>query len=256
MTDVFNTDPSEVQTEVLEDKNYLEELVGEGKKFKDVGSLAKGKAEADAYIETLTRKLDALSEEVNKRKTAEEIADQLRSQMADRSSSSQEAYQPPVENENDGQSLSGNNNNKLSMADIEKLVEERLQKDKELSKAQQNVNTVNERLVKEYGASAPKVLQDKAVELGVSVEYLKQQAQVSPQVFFNLVGLGGQKQVQANFVPPQSSMNTASSEPSGTVRNKSFYDKLYRENPHLRSDSKTTIQEHRDAVRLGEKFYE
>lgn len=249
MTDVFNTDPSEVQTQVLEDKNYLEELVGEGKKFKDVGSLAKGKAEADAYIETLTRKLDALSEEVNKRKTAEEIADQLRSQMAGRSSSSQEVYQPPVENENDGQ-------NKLSMADIEKLVEERLKKDKELSKAQQNVNTVNERLVKEYGASAPKVLQDKAVELGVSVEYLKQQAQVSPQVFFNLVGLSGQKQVQANFVPPQSSMNTASSEPSGTVRNKSFYDKLYRENPHLRSDSKTTIQEHRDAVRLGEKFYE
>lgn len=249
MTDVFNTDPSEVQTQVLEDKNYLEELVGEGKKFKDVSSLAKGKAEADMYIETLTRKLDALSEEVNKRKTAEEIADQLRSQMADRSSSSENTHQSSLENENDGQ-------NKLSMADIEKLVEERLKKDKELSKAQQNVNTVNERLVKEYGASAPKVLQDKAVELGVSVEYLKQQAQVSPQVFFNLVGLGGQKQVQANFVPPQSSMNTASSEPSGTVRNKSFYDKLYRDNPHLRSDSKTTIQEHRDAVRLGEKFYE
>lgn len=248
MTDVFNTDPSEV-TQTLEDKNYLEELVGDNKKFKDVQSLAKGKAEADMYIETLTRKLDALSEEVNKRKTAEEIADQLRSQMADRSSSSQETHQSPVENENDGQ-------DKLSMADIEKLVEERLQKDKELSKAQQNVNQVNERLVKEYGASASKVLQDKAQELGVSVDYLKQQASVSPQVFYSLVGLNGQKQMQTNFVPPQSSMNTASNEPVGTVRNKSYYDKLYRDNPHLRSDSKTTIQEHRDAVRLGEKFYE
>ena len=41
-------------------KDYLAELVGEGKKFKTDKDLARGKYEADLYVKTLERQLDEL----------------------------------------------------------------------------------------------------------------------------------------------------------------------------------------------------
>src|ERR1041384_5868536 len=46
--------------EIDESKNYLEELVGENKKFKDVEALAKGKHQADLFVKHLTDRMDEM----------------------------------------------------------------------------------------------------------------------------------------------------------------------------------------------------
>jgi hypothetical protein len=53
-------DQSNSQPTLDENKNYYEELVGEGKKFKDEKELAKGKWIADEYVKTLERSLDEM----------------------------------------------------------------------------------------------------------------------------------------------------------------------------------------------------
>ena len=236
-------------------ENYLEHYVGEGKKFKDVQELAKGKYEADNYIPTLEKKLDELRSELEKRQTAAEIADQIRSRLADTKSTevSNQGNTNLGETTQDDQTTTKG----LSQEDIEKLLEERISQREKQSKAQQNIAEVSRVLNERVGATSNKWLQDKANELGVTVQYLQQQAEVSPKAFYNLVGLNTGTQQRQGFNPPASSVNTASSLDSGSqVRNNAYYEKMFNENPKLRFDPKITVQMHKDAQRLGlEKFY-
>src|SRR5688500_13285080 len=75
MTDanLFKTPENDGPDPVDEDKDGEAELVGEGKKFKDHKSLAKGKAESDAFISHLQKELAEMREELNKRITFEDL---------------------------------------------------------------------------------------------------------------------------------------------------------------------------------------
>ena len=74
MSDLF--DPTNAP-QLDETKDYLTELVGDGKKFKDVKDLAKGKAFSDLHIQTLEKTLNQMREELQTRKTAEELINQI-----------------------------------------------------------------------------------------------------------------------------------------------------------------------------------
>ena len=72
---------SEDAASVGQDKDYLTELVGEGKKYKDATELAKAYANADQFIETLKSEKHTLEEEYNgfklKAKTVEDVLSRL-----------------------------------------------------------------------------------------------------------------------------------------------------------------------------------
>jgi len=252
---VFKNDSSQTQLENQQQQieDYLEHYVGEGKKFKDVQELAKGKYEADNYIPTLEKKLDELKAELEKRQTAAEIADQLRSRLAEQKTGD-ESNQG---NTNLGENTRDDQTKGLTQEDIEKLLEERLIQREQQTKAQRNIAEVSKTLNERIGATTNKWLQDKARELGVTVDYLEKQAEVSPKVFYNLVGLNTEGQSQRGFNPPASSVNTAYNLDSGSqVRNNAYYEKLFKEKPSLRFDPQTTVQMHKDAQKMGlEKFY-
>lgn len=257
MTDVFNNDDSDTTRQEQIEK-YFDHLVGEGKKFKDPEELAKGKWESDNYITTLEKQLDTLRVELDKRETADEIADRIRSQLADRTPSNSQANQRGGENGDDDDDLNKTNKgfDGLSKEDLIKLLDERLEQKDKLTKAQRNRQEVTKVLEERVGATAKKFLQDKAVELGVSLEYLQQQAEVSPKAFYNLVGLNQQSTQQRGFSPPSSSVNTATLDTGTQVRNNAYYEKMFKENPKLRFDPKITVQMHKDAQRMGlDKFY-
>lgn len=252
MTDVFdkNTQTSGEETP----DSFYDALVGEGKKFTDNESLAKGKHEADEYIKTLEGKLDALKADLDKSQTAQEVADQLRSELAKINASSKPGDTNTTPNDDD-QRNNNNTNQEIRTEDLERLVEEKLAQKEKTSSAQRNLDEVNKVLLDKVGATAPKYVEDKAAELGVTVEYLKQQAAVSPKAFYNLISLNTQPVGKPNTsTPPQSSISVNSD--TSTVRNQSYYNKLYKENPKLKYDAKMTIQEHKDALALGEAFFE
>jgi hypothetical protein len=71
-----------------ETKNYLEELVGDGKKFRDYESLAKGKAYADAMIEhmkaeqaAMRNDYQSLNSKYNAREKLEDLVEKFSTQQ-------------------------------------------------------------------------------------------------------------------------------------------------------------------------------
>ena len=60
-------------------KNYLEELVGEGKKFKDPVALARSKVESDRHIAKLESELKAIRTDMNSRLSLEDLVTKLAS---------------------------------------------------------------------------------------------------------------------------------------------------------------------------------
>ena len=249
--DVFNQKPDETSSQQPPEK-FFDTLVGEGKKFKDPEELAKGKWESDTYIQTLEQKLDSLRKELEQRETAAEIADRIKSQVANQTPSNQQSNPAGDENGGGNDDLTQTKMEGLSKEELLKLLDER----DRMTKAQQNRLEVSRTLNEKIGATAPKWLADKARELGVTKEYLQQQAEVSPKAFFNLVGLNQQMPSGTGFTPPQSSVNTSALDTGTQQRTNKYYEKLFKENPKLRFDPKLTVQMHKDAQKMGPAFFD
>src|SRR2546426_10450626 len=82
-------DNTDLPPEVDPNKDYLAELVGDGKKFKTSQDLARGKFEADQYIEVLKRRQDEMradylkiSEESKTRATLDDLVKRLENRSA------------------------------------------------------------------------------------------------------------------------------------------------------------------------------
>lgn len=72
---IFDADIEELVNETAEPDSYVEALVGEGKKFKDLEALAKSKLEADRHIKDLS---DTIADLKSKGNTYQEILEILK----------------------------------------------------------------------------------------------------------------------------------------------------------------------------------
>ena len=68
--------PGEVITE-----NFLDHLVGEGKKFTDPEAMAKGKYESDRHVSNLEKQLAELKEDLDKATQMDEMMELIRNQQ-------------------------------------------------------------------------------------------------------------------------------------------------------------------------------
>src|SRR5437773_6950457 len=64
MTDNLMEGLDNLPPETDPNKNYLEDLVGDGKKFKSPEELARGKFESDTYIKILEKRLDEYRDDI------------------------------------------------------------------------------------------------------------------------------------------------------------------------------------------------
>lgn len=247
MTDLFgsNHDSDSTPIHADPDKNYVEELVGESKKFKTVEELARGKYEADQFIERLKQEQAALRKELESRKRLEEVADLLSQQK----SQSTEGL-PPARQD-------GDKNATLTPEQLELMLEERLTKREQQQIKDRNISTVKQKLTEAFGQNYAAKLEQEANTLGVSKEYLTNLAAESPNAFLKLVGLDGRQQQSNLFSPPPSSVNTASFAPNTHgERTQAYYDKLKNTDPRVYWSPKVQNEMHRDAQRLGARFFD
>ena len=173
MSDLFDQTDAPV---VLDDsKDYVAELVGEDKKFKTVSDLAKGKVFSDVHISNLERTLAGLREELQTRKTAEELINQIN------------LAKKPADGERipDNQDrLNANEPLKsgLTPEDVEALLSKReSQRIKE-----SNLTLASQKLREQHGEAAAALVSTKAAELGVSNSYLRDMASNAPNAFLAL----------------------------------------------------------------------
>lgn len=234
-------DTAQHQTE--ETDSFVKKLVtSKGEHWSDPEVIAKGKIEADTYIEQLKKELEELKSKVSK----DNKVDQLLSKIE------QEAAKPTIAK---AQSPSGTEQSdtkaKFSEEDIQSLVEKALTNREKEQTTRQNINQVDEQLTSMYGTEAKSVVVQKAAELGLSVEKLKEVASESPTAFFALIG---EKPKEFKTLT-QGTIRTEGISQGGSAgkRDNEYYQKLRKENPRL--FGKLQDQMVQDRIKLGDSFY-
>lgn len=248
MTDIFNAaTTAEVTTEennVQTNESYVNQLVGEGKKFKDLEALARGKVEADRHIGEITKTLDELRAELAKQDYAKSLLEQM-------SKGSETVAEQPTPNT---PSSSNTENTTQSASDIESLVEKVITEKERNRTVSQNLTIVGEEMEKQYGDKAGQILKAKSIELGVSVERLKEIAAESPTAFFQMVGVNAKAKPTAP-VATQSSIRSEGFNSNSQDRDFDYYQKIRKENRSLYYSPKVQNMMIQDRQRLGDKFY-
>lgn len=248
MTDNLLADSLDDQVQIDETKNYLAELVGEGKKFKTPEDMARGKYESDIYIQIQNKRMDdlrkdylALRDESMSRANLKEIVDQLSNkQLA--SSEHTPANEVPTEKP------------AISSEDIEKIFERKLY-ESDLSKRQrENFNIVVAKLKERFGANYSTALKPRVEDLRLTDEDVNTLAKKSPEAFFRLMGLDQPAQDDAFQSPPKSSQRPDQFAPKSQKRTWSYWDNLRLTNPTLYYDPKSSEQMVKDAKALGKEF--
>jgi len=205
MADVFQNDPSETP---LEDKNYLEELVGEGKKFSDPEKLARAKVESDRFIARLLAEQEEMRKALEKRNNEEEFLTKLEQITKPRQP---EIEEPTLGNQPTEKSA-------LTPADIERMLEEREAK----KTAERNLETVVQKLEQAFGPDYRSRVQNQASTLGVGTDFLTDIAAKNPQAFYKLMGLDQQNR-QDTFSPPPRSNTMAFQPNSGNKKDYNYW---------------------------------
>lgn len=215
----------------------LEALVGEDKKYKTVDDLAKAAVEKDRYIAQLQSEMAEARKEIGSKATLDEIMTKIREMTP--SAPPSPSAQPGPESEKQ---------------DVTELVSKMLEEREQTQKIESNKSLVERTLIEKWGNDANLNLNKKASELGVTLDYLKRLSLESPKVFFNLVGLDKVQTAQPVAPAPRGSVTLP---PSGSgERTKSFYDNIKKANPTEYFSPKIQNQMYKDAMRLGESFFD
>lgn len=243
MTDLFQPNDSQDQTELDHNKNYLEELVGEGKKFSSPEALAKSKAEADLFIERLKTEQLGLRQELNSRVKMEEFLDKLNTFQS----------KSPT-NDLDAPGAKKDDTQRLTSEDITKLLDTKLSERERQQKAFQNVEVVKQKLQETLGPNYATKLEQMTSTLGLSKEFLNSVASSSPAAFLKLVGVEEKKAGDLFFSPPKSQMNTEGFRPTGDKKDWDYYEEIRKKDPRKYWTSTVQNEMHLQAQKLGDAF--
>lgn len=224
--DVVNTDS--VAT-IDPNQNYYENLVGEGKKFKDNESLARGKAESDAFIEKLKAEAEALRKELNTKASFETILDQIKS-------SKEPANPAPIPLQGDLKTV------ELDDSVLESKLAEILSRRDQQRTHEGNLEKAVRVMRENYGDQAQAVINHKASEIGMTPAALQKIATESPSAFFRLVGVSESPAPGQAPVVPRNGLNTVHAADQGNVKNKAYYDRMKNTDPKRYNDPKTTSE--------------
>lgn len=229
------------------DKDYLAELVGEGKKFKTPLDMARGKVEADNFIEALKREKEELrteylkiKDEAASRAKLEDLIDQL------------SKAQRPASSEHTPANV--DNQPKFDPTQLESLVANEYQKNKKLEKEQANFRMVQDKLKEKYGDNFATVLQTQMEDLDLTAEQVNTLARTSPKAFFNTMELNEARKDQFQSPVNSSTRSNAFQQKGSQKRTWQYYQDMKQKNPNLYLDPKTNLQMYKDHQELGSAF--
>ena len=230
----------EPEVTIDQDVDYLDQLVGENKKFKSVNDLAKGKAEADRYVEVLKNKLDEATKELNTRTSLDSFLDKMKNPGN---------VEPPVV------TPPSDAKGPLDDSEIEARILKALEA-RESQRAQEtNVEKVTRVMQEQFGDNARLVINKKSKELGISANELQAMAARSPSAFFTLVGVSETPSPGLAPVVPRNGFNGAATNAVSGVKNKAYYDKMKAADPKKYFDPKTTVEMMRDMAECRKRGY-
>lgn len=250
MTDLFTGTTQTDGIQIDTTKDYFVELVGEDKKFKTSQDLARSKVEADAFITRLQAENAGMRQELNTKQTLEEYVDKM--------TATKEAA--PVSRTLEQQATEqGGNSATLTADKLDEMIDQRVNAREKDRIHTQNLQTVKQTLQETYGNDYVNKLKETATSLGMSEDYLNQMAKETPKALLKLVGVSATDSTQSRsnqaglFTPPASVNGFAPN--TGNAQDFSYYEKLRKTSPKEYWTPTVQNEMHKNAARLGEKFY-
>lgn len=216
----------------------IDTLVGEGKKYRDVSELAKAYVNADSHIEELRRDLAQARAKSDAEKNQEPVVPTQQQQ----SDPTPAVTERPQSNE-----------------DLRTLVGRELEALTESKRFEQNVESTAQTLIEHFGDAqkANQAVKDKARELGVSPDWLRDSAARSPKAFYATMGLNPDSERRDTSTPaPKSEVRFESNQNNGK-KNYAYFEQM-RKNKDTRATyySQSVQNEmHRLAKEQGDAFY-
>lgn len=224
------------------------ELIGEGKKYKDLTAAAKALLEKDRFIERLKAENAEARGALRGEAKMDEFLEKLRAaQNSGTASTSVTTQGEPSTNQNPN----NNETKALTVDEVQKLMDAR----ERAAAEQRNLDASITKVREAFGANYKVVMTQKAEELGMTQEYLLNLAKTQPKAFAKLVEADVAPQGRAS--PPTSSVNTAALGNKRSGEKNSAYYSALRKQIGDAEFFKPSIQNqlHKDAQRLGEAFF-
>ena len=246
--DVFGK--TDDQSEGESNDNPLLQLVGDGKKFATVDELARGKLEADQFIEQLQ----------NENKLAREQLTELESKKAKEASVAD--LVDAVKNANKQATEEGNQ--PISEDRLSTMVREIMEGESEAQTRATNRARANKAVLDKVSGdveAAKSYVAEKAKELNMSVDNLQALSEESPSAFLKLIGsepnTGSQSAASLPGAANSGSFESgAKQDVVDGVHTKHYYDKLKADLGPAKYWNNTKIQAQylKDATALGDRF--
>lgn len=236
--DVFNTDDKSGKTGSNTDNatdDIIAQLVGEGKKFKTMADLAKGKIEADAFIEQLKQEK---AEVLALAKGQEELLKAL--------------------NKSGGEGNgTGVTKPQSETVDLDKEVSRILEQRTVEQKRKENLTKSVDALKNIHGdeTKVRDAISKRASELGMTPKALQETAESSPTAFLTLMGVDANKTSNATAATKGSVSQVRTATGTG-VKNKAYFDDLKKELGSRFWDAKVQNELFKARQELGARFYE
>jgi len=242
-----NNNPQADPPQIDPNKDYFEELVGEGKKFKSPAELARGKAESDLYIEHMKGRMDELRQDYTKLHNEYNAGPKLKEtldQYMQELKQSQGNQLPPVLEDKSAV---------LDETKLADMIKQHIAANKQVDSEESNARTVESKLQETYGPNYKQLVSQQINQLGISVEFFNDLARKHPSVLYRTLGIEGQRQGESFQAPPTS---TRGNDPFAgpTKRTNAFYQKMRQTDPVKYRDPKTQDQMFKDYIALGDEF--
>lgn len=244
-TSIFNAPEGNTDNEV--------DLIGEGKKYKDVPTANKALKDKDAFIESLKREAHEARQEAKTRMSLEEFWQ--KTQEAKKTKDTSTSNDTPQGVEERDEEVPQNKN-----VDISALVREALSKELTKVSMNKNVEETREQLKKLWGNDYVKTLKDKVEALGLGTDFVDSIAARSPTAFLALVGAnapahGNNGNPNSQLPPTGSRTQLLNSDNNDGARTQKYYDELKKSDAKAYFSKEVQLQRHKDALALGEKFF-
>ena len=211
----------------------------------DVDALLKAKAHADKHIAKVEAEHAETKADRDRRLTYEDMISKIN---ANRDSTSRTPPQEETEREVDPTQV-------IPEDLISKKVDEMLTKKQQEARRVDNVAYAAQELTKVWGEDYTDKLLNRAKELNLSQDFLRDLARENPQGFLKIVVPSAPKAVERSFTPPQSSQRAYTQSEDTGVRNWAYYQKIKKSDPERYKSGEIAVEMDRQAQKLGDAFY-
>lgn len=162
------------------------EFVGEGKKYQSVDDALRSVPHAQKHIQSLEAELAVLKEEVTKRRTTEELLDEIKSGF--------------LPNEATTETVG------LDKEELANVVNKTIEFREAQQRARNNTQSIANKFKEKFGETAQSAYEALARDSGLSLQQLNTLAATSPNAVLKLAGLN--QQAPSAFGKPSSTINT------------------------------------------------